>query len=381
VSPARLALLVAAALAWSCAGHAEPDGRTLWRSGGAGVALGCAGCHGRDALGAREGAVVGPDVRFTTLARVRGYREASDLRRAVADGVAPDGRQLGAAMPRQAVTPAQAAALWESLERLEQDERRGVTDARLTIGVAARNADDGFPAAFAAALRDATEGRRLHGRALATMTLGPQDIEQLAPQTRVLAVVGTPEAVAGPAAVRLAASGALNLFPRGVLIGEEDPRDALGFAPTLFEALRAAEAWPGCENGVRFAGTGADDATTARLDQRLRTPPGASCRLEVTPGRSGLTFRLFGADEAKARLDLFGAAGDGGPGASERDHAALAARILVAALAAAGPDPTRGKLMTALRGRALQQAGVVSSFDFTAPRLGGLREVRFRPDP
>src|SRR5471030_363278 len=97
----------------------------------------CAGCHGPDGTGAREGGVGIPPITWTALAAPRdaspgrpgrpGYDEAA-LARALAEGIDSAGRPLAPGMPRFQLTPTQVTALFDYLRILgtERDLDPGI---------------------------------------------------------------------------------------------------------------------------------------------------------------------------------------------------------------------------------------------------------------
>jgi mono/diheme cytochrome c family protein len=105
----------------------------------------CAGCHGPDAAGAREGGVEIPAVTWTALAAPRdalpgrpgrpGYDEVT-LERALAEGIDPAGRTLASSMPRFRLTPAQVAALFDYLRIVgtERDLDPGIAADEIRVG-------------------------------------------------------------------------------------------------------------------------------------------------------------------------------------------------------------------------------------------------------
>ncbi len=167
-------LLFAAAAAAALADEARIDaGERLYRSGlgadglaiaatvqgdvvNARVALACANCHKRSGLGTSEGRNRAPPITAAALfgefgagSGLRPARSAPQyndvtLRRAIESGVASDGRELGAFMPRFRLGDRDAAALLDYLHRFGNDAAAGVTatDVRLATIVA-----DSAPAA------------------------------------------------------------------------------------------------------------------------------------------------------------------------------------------------------------------------------------------
>ena len=115
----------------------------------------CADCHGADGRGRREGGTVFPPILWSALTdptRPGGsYTEAAFVR-ALENGIAPDGRTLGPAMPRFALDdPALFTALVRHLSQLDALQRHGVfSDAILLQPPSAPLAAKGFAVAIAA---------------------------------------------------------------------------------------------------------------------------------------------------------------------------------------------------------------------------------------
>jgi ABC-type branched-subunit amino acid transport system substrate-binding protein len=105
----------------------------------------CAGCHGVEGAGGREGGINVPPVDWATLANPRtnilgrherpGY-DQTNFAQALADGVDPAGRPLGAGMPRYRLTKAQVAALLAYLQDLgtSSDEDPGIASDEIRLG-------------------------------------------------------------------------------------------------------------------------------------------------------------------------------------------------------------------------------------------------------
>jgi ABC-type branched-subunit amino acid transport system substrate-binding protein len=140
----------------------------------------CAGCHGVEGAGGREGGTDIPPVDWATLAAPRiailghvrpGYDE-STFARALAEGVDPAGRPLGAGMPRYRLTKAQLAALLAYLHDLGtgNDADPGIASDEVRLGTVLPLS--GVHAAAGEAVRRVLEqgmaaagaiyGRRLH---------------------------------------------------------------------------------------------------------------------------------------------------------------------------------------------------------------------------
>jgi mono/diheme cytochrome c family protein len=87
-----------------------PDGTAIPRSGGMMMRRGCAGCHGADGRGRSTPMFTAPDITYANLTDPTGMLEPdgsrghtytdAELRRAVTEGVKPDGEALEWPMPR-----------------------------------------------------------------------------------------------------------------------------------------------------------------------------------------------------------------------------------------------------------------------------------------
>ncbi|MCX7645767.1 MAG: hypothetical protein N2Z62_10795 [Rhodobacteraceae bacterium] len=218
LTAATAAALLAAGLA-ALAARAGDAGEALFLRGeGAEVVLAggrlrrpasdfaCAGCHGADGRGRREGGTVFPPILWSALtdpARPGGPYDEAALARALESGTAPDGRSLGAAMPRFALAePGLISALARYLAQLDLRQRRGVTADGIAL---APPADPAAARAFAAALAaenlaGGAWGRRFRlGRAAASLATAEEAAAALAP--------AIDRALAGLAAEALRASG------------------------------------------------------------------------------------------------------------------------------------------------------------------------------
>ena len=100
----------------------DPDtGRPIPYTGGMGMVMGCAGCHGLDGRGLRTPMFVSPDITYRNLTDPagmvepdgsRGPRYTDELiRRAVTQGVDAEGKPLAWPMPRWRLTDRQ----WQDL--------------------------------------------------------------------------------------------------------------------------------------------------------------------------------------------------------------------------------------------------------------------------
>jgi ABC-type branched-subunit amino acid transport system substrate-binding protein len=107
-------------------------------------ALPCAGCHGREGHGGKEGGVRPSDLTREALGRPavgeRGGRRHPPyddhlLIRAITLGVDPAGNRLHVAMPRYRLTQKDAADLLAYLKRLGHEEEPGLTPGAVHVGV------------------------------------------------------------------------------------------------------------------------------------------------------------------------------------------------------------------------------------------------------
>ena len=147
-----LTAIFVVALSYSSIGNAsEIDvGRKLFSEGDGAMALlaggevkvdasgfACANCHGGDALGRNEGGTDFPPINWSALAdpsRAGGGYEINSFMRAVREGVGVDGRQLSNAMPRYEVDTERLEALADFLDRLDVEERKGISPIEIAIG-------------------------------------------------------------------------------------------------------------------------------------------------------------------------------------------------------------------------------------------------------
>ncbi|MBL8298090.1 MAG: c-type cytochrome [Rhodanobacteraceae bacterium] len=153
------ALLVAALLALQGSTGSAAGGEQIFRAGvsprgtpiiatmGAGDAvpanlLPCQNCHGSDGRGRREGGVQPADISPAALRRPlqserrqRPAYDSSRLRRAITMGVDAGGQPLDTAMPRYALSLADADDLLAYLAQLDEQQEPGVTAEHLRIGV------------------------------------------------------------------------------------------------------------------------------------------------------------------------------------------------------------------------------------------------------
>jgi len=108
----------------------DPDtGLPIPSRGGPTMLMACADCHGPDGRGLRTPMFVSPDIRYRNLTDPAGmvepdgtrgprYRSEEEIRRAIVDGIGPDGEPLAWPMPRWHLTDQQFADLLAYLKAL-----------------------------------------------------------------------------------------------------------------------------------------------------------------------------------------------------------------------------------------------------------------------
>lgn len=180
----------------------------------------CAGCHGLDAGGGRDGGrdfpAIGGDVLFATASHRSAYGNG-DFARALGEGLAPGGRALSPIMPRYALHASEVAALELFMRGIDKGRAHGRHPDALVIGVAASSAEHdaefaGAVAAFARGIDTANEAGGVWGRKIRIAFLPPggEPLDAVLAADPPLAVVMWPGAV-GEAA--FATRGIPELFP------------------------------------------------------------------------------------------------------------------------------------------------------------------------
>jgi hypothetical protein len=220
------ALAIATAPAARAASDDAASGRRIFVHGGAGGEITatfagsstllpprlrrCAGCHGADGLGGREGGVAIPPITWRALTAPReassalpgrpAYDEAA-LIRALGEGIDSAGRPLAQGMPRFRLMPAQAAALVDYLRILgtERDLDPGVATDEIRVGAVLPLS--GPAAAWGQAMRGGLENAlaaagTIYGRRLRLVAADAGDdaagaLCSLVASDRVFALVGT----------------------------------------------------------------------------------------------------------------------------------------------------------------------------------------------
>ncbi len=166
-SPRRAALALCAA-AWTCAAPAtdlseqERAGQQIYLRGEspsrariaarigmgglelAGASVACGNCHGEDGRGRAEGGVEPSNIRWSELTKAYGHHHSSGrrhgafdeqlLRRAVMEGLDPEGNPLDAAMPRFSMSAKDFNALAAYLRKLESMLDPGLSVDAIRIG-------------------------------------------------------------------------------------------------------------------------------------------------------------------------------------------------------------------------------------------------------
>lgn len=104
----------------------------------------CAGCHGADGLGIKEGGITPGNITWQELTKPYGhthdnqrkhgpYNEAAFVR-AVTAGVDPTGNRLAVAMPRYQMQASDMADLLAYLKRITTDRDPGLTETSIKVG-------------------------------------------------------------------------------------------------------------------------------------------------------------------------------------------------------------------------------------------------------
>ena len=122
----------------------------------------CAGCHGARGEGKTEGGVTAGNLTWANLIKPYGHThptgrkhgpfDAASFVRAVSNGVDPSQNAMLAAMPRYQMSAEDAADLVAYLQRIEDDQDPGLSDASVKVGTLLPA--EGALAATGAAMRD-----------------------------------------------------------------------------------------------------------------------------------------------------------------------------------------------------------------------------------
>jgi hypothetical protein len=402
--------LVLAGAAWSTtwAGGAG-EALDLWAGAGlpgraalapgvevAAAAHPCAGCHGWDGSGGGEGAVLAPDLGRGALI-ARGY-DAAAFADALTRGIAPEGRPLDRAMPRYDLHQAAIGLLWDLTLPLEAQRRAGVDAGAIRLALVH---DPALPAArgLAEAYLRRTPGAEVGvwGRRVEIVPVASG-----APLPEVFAVIGPfstdPALRTGLAAAQvpmLHGFGAVEapgaaLVPLGLDAGEElallarRAREAgigtiviAGGAPEHRQEAARALRRAGLEVAEPDAQPGTRPGAQPDGGAGVHRPPAAlllTSEAALPPGLIPILPRAV----RDRRPDL-----SAGPGAISVDvlpflagaadpaeaYARASLDQILAALRAAGPDPTRWRLVEAARRERRRVLGLPRR------RSGGTRAV------
>jgi len=206
----------------------------------------CGNCHGEDGRGRAEGGIVPSNIVWSELTRPYGHRHADgrrhgpydeqSLRRALLDGVDPDGNRLEGAMPRYSMSAKDLGALVAYLKKLERVLDPGLGEGSIRIGTLlpltgplaamGESVRDLLSAHFAALNeRGGIHGRRLELEVVPLPGDGPQAraaTRRLLEQGRVFAVIAPfsvgveAELSSAAAAAQVPVLGPLTLFPEDV---------------------------------------------------------------------------------------------------------------------------------------------------------------------
>src|SRR5688500_2946621 len=109
-----------------------------------GATAACGNCHGEDGRGRAEGGVVPHNIQWSELIKPYGHRHPNgrnhgpfdehSVRRAVMEGVDPDGKRLDGAMPRYSMSAKDFSALVAYLKKLESRLDPGLSADSIRIG-------------------------------------------------------------------------------------------------------------------------------------------------------------------------------------------------------------------------------------------------------
>lgn len=348
--------------------------------------LTCAGCHGRDASGGGEGRSRIPAIHgaaLGTATAVRPAYNAARFHRALAEGHDSGGRTMSIAMPRFALSAAQAEALWRFLATVGDRERTGVSANRIRIGVATAAGDgkgtqrnfDELSAAWKARGQPAIHGREVEFVAVAVDSLARATGDaSLSP----FLLVGPTLDRDGKTLVQLQQTGLPVLAPHGVLPADELPAEIVSLRAEDREVVAALLALAGPRTSIvadtPSQGGRTDAPSVLTPDAPL---PAEAQRIVLLLGEAGLRsfaaaqrshlagrtlvlpLSLVEAEPAQVG-DLLAAAAEviaARPAGDPLDMPVTAA-ALEAALIAAGRDLTRTAILEALRAMRQQSAGV-----------------------
>lgn len=208
-----------------------------------GPSVACGNCHGEDGRGRAEGGIVPSNIQWSELTKAYGHHHDSGrrhgpfdeatLRRAVFEGIDPDGQALEGAMPRYAMSAKDFAALTAYLKRLETQLDAGLGPETIRIGTLLplsgrlQPLGESLRALWTAYFAALNERGGIHGRRLELVVQAlPEDSAQAAARARALLADGDVFAVLAPlsagieqaladaaTAAQVPVLGPLTLFP------------------------------------------------------------------------------------------------------------------------------------------------------------------------
>lgn len=389
-------------LLFSCL-YASPlfasDARALYLRGefpGGGRTQPCAGCHGLDGGGRREGGLQAPPLDTESLSDRAGASayDGVAMARLLAEGRAPDGRNIDRVMPRIRIDAAFADELLKVLGGLHAEDSAGVGQESIRIGVFAARADDRLPALFAAAVARWSEGGQIFGRHIVVDAVNAADLRK---SLSLFAIVGL-TAAQREIEADLTKGGLLNLFPRHPFEGDEDADRNRGLAPdfsALGQALGAAAS--GCSSVSLDEGEARRAPSLfAAMKRELKAAPSMTRKCRISVGDLSMLapdeHLIAPFDVVAGRLDVVKALPAGATlidirAASNEDatvdttarsdterFANAAALVLVDGLIKAGKCLTRSRFMQALDGAIVAPPGW-RTIDYRQHRLSGVTEM------
>ncbi|MFN7222640.1 MAG: c-type cytochrome [Paracoccaceae bacterium] len=384
----RKGAVLACLVAWATAASADPAldaGHALF-TGQAGPVqvqdFPCHRCHGRDGRGGVEGAV--PDIAALAV-----RYDPATLRRALANGIAADGRALSRLMPPYSMGSAETEALLGYLLDLPRRQRRGVLPSTVRFAVMA-DGDPAYPALLRAAFLAQVPQGRLHGRTVEFVRFD----SLTSAEAGALALVGPPSGVSVSQAASL---GFPVLFPRLWLTGSEDASLVRGLTATRQDVAAAIAADLRAQGLTGFTATpglNGDLLEDLQLDLGPNPDPHAWVVSDLAPPGplpDTSTAMAYFLPQAMAQATAWQAAGWqvqlvlDAPGLVDammtkgmtpsEAHASLSATLLMRALRGAGRDLTRRGLMDAFARTDLSDL----SLDYAAIPLTGTAEVAILP--
>jgi ABC-type branched-subunit amino acid transport system substrate-binding protein len=206
-------------------GESPSDARISARIGMGGVELtgrtaACANCHGEDGRGRAEGGVDPLNIQWAELTKPYGHRHANGrshaafaeehVRRAVVQGVDPDGNRLDGAMPRYTMSAKDFSSLVAYMKKLESRLDPGLTADAIRVGtllpVGGRLAGLGesLRALWTAYFAQINERGGIHGRRLELVVQAlPAESGEVKARARALLAGANVFAVLAPLAAQI----------------------------------------------------------------------------------------------------------------------------------------------------------------------------------